>query len=290
MLTALRSLCQTAPWLCVAFVLFAARSSLRAEPSPPPPSEPAWKQELGAASIVETALALADAPADDPRARRLADAYQKLAVKYPDQAEVQRACGDYYAGAGGQPDQAFRCWERAQALAPNDPEIADTLGSAQLARGHVREAAAQFQRAVDAQPASSAYHFSLANVLYLFRHEIADPAAGTDAEAVLVRALEHFRRATELAPDDRRLAQAYAETFYLLAHPDWAAALGAWQAVLALSGTDTDFANGHLARISLKLGQGDNARRYIARITGPAFTTLKAKLTKQADGLTAPKP
>ncbi len=80
-----------------------------------------------------------------------------------------------------------------------------------------------------------------------------------------------------------KLAQAYAETFYLLPKPDWLAALAAWKSVLALSGTNTDFANGHLARVSLRLRRPDDADAFLAQIHDPSFASLKTKLHQQAD-------
>ena len=129
------------------------------------------------------------------------------------------------------------------------------------------------------------YRYELANVLALFRHQLAAAPEPEGSEAVLVRALEEYRRAAELAVGDRHLAQAYAETFYMLAKPDWNAAIAAWLAVRALSGPATDFANSHLARISLKQGRPQEAREYLALFKDPAFDALKEKLNANADRL-----
>ena len=114
----------------------------------------------------------------------------------------------------------------------------DRLGGVYLQLGRPREAYTRFQQAVDAQPDVAAYHSDLANVLYLFRHELVSPPipALPDEQAALAQALDHFRRAAELVPEDVRLAQAYAETFDVFAQPDWPQALAAWEAVRALSG------------------------------------------------------
>ena len=141
---------------------------------------------------------------------------------------------------------------------------------------------------VAARPDVSAYHFALANVLYLFRRELISPPVIPDEQAALQLALEHFRRAAELSPGDLRLAKAYAETFYIFPKPDWTQALLAWQTVLALSGEDERaFARSHLARISLRLGHGADARAYLAEIRDPGFDALKTKLLQQADKLDA---
>jgi tetratricopeptide (TPR) repeat protein len=249
--------------LLAAFIL--APASLRAAP-------PAWQQDLSALRLVESAASLAQG--DDPaRARKLAQLYRDLAAKYPDENAVQRACGDYFAQAGDR-DAAVSYWRRAQALDPHDARSADSLGSIALAQTDVREATREFQLAVDAEPDNANYHFELANVLYLFRHQLADQNA-------LSEALDHFRCASDLAPNDRRFALAYAETFDIFPAPDWDAALAAWQKVRTLSAPATDFADSHLARISLRLGRLEDARHYLDAIHDPKFDALRAKFLSQ---------
>ena len=253
----------------------------------PPPRPPAWQQEVDAARLLEDSLALV--PARDPadaqaQRRKLQDLYVQLARKYPDEAVVQKAAGDYFS-RDGQPSLALPYWERAAQIDPHDGNTANRLGGDLVRLGRTRDACREFQRAVDAQPESASYHFDLANVLYLFRQDLTTPpvAGLPDEQAALTLALAHFQRASQLAPDDLRLAQAYAETFYIFAKPDWPQALAAWEAVLALSGEKGDFANSHLARVSLRMGKPDEAAAYLARMHDPAFDGLKAQLGKQAD-------
>ena len=257
---------------------------------PPAPELPPWQRDLDAARVLQAAVALAPAssPAEDAaRRERLGQLYAHLAAQYPDQAPVQKAAGDYYNGVD-QPDPAFACWQRAETLDPRDADTAETMGSAYLARGRMRDACGQFERAVAARPDVAEYHFDLANVLYLFRKELLSPPGRPDEQAALTEALGHFRRAAELAPTDLRLAQAYAETFYVFANPDWEQALAAWKAVLALSGTDTDFVNGHLARVSLRLGRSADVNTYLDRIHSPDYDALKTKFRQKAAALDAP--
>ena len=203
------------------------------------------------------------------------------AAGIPISRRFNEPCGDFFADAGDKAS-AFAYWLRAQKLAPGDANIAATLGSAYLQAGDTRGAADQFQRAVDAKPDEASFQTNLANVLYLFRHDLVNPPALPDAEAVLSAALEHFRLAAQLSPKDRGLAQAYAETFYAMAKPDWTQALGAWQMVLALSSEDPDFANSHLARVSLRLKHPQEAETYLDQLHRPDFFDLQTKLRAQA--------
>jgi tetratricopeptide (TPR) repeat protein len=292
--TPLRRPCQTALaallllWVgAVLPGLFAADDS---SPAPAASPAPAWQTELDAVRVMEAAAALAEAKADPAQTeasrQKIIALYRQLADRYPDQPAALRACGDCL-WRNEQSDDALAYWQRAQTLAPADAETADSLGSAYLRLGRVRDAAAQYQIAVTARPDHAIYQFQLANVLYLFRHELKEVTALPDSEAILRRSLEHFRRAAELAPASLPFAQAYAETYYLLARPDWEGALAAWQAVLVLSGDKPDFANSHLARISLRLGRAEEVKVYLDRIRDPAFDAMKTKFRQQADQIEA---
>ena len=275
-------LCQTS-WLRL-WLLFLPWT-LRAGTSPTGPTPPAWQDALNAASTLQISLLLApaqDATADEARRIKLIKLYGDLATKYPDAAPVQKAAGDN-AFQLVSPEAAVPYWQRAQFLDPNGAEVAESLGSAYLRSGKVREASEEYQRAVDARPDFSAYHTDLANVLYLFRQQLISPPVLPDEQAVLHLALEHFRRAAELSPNDLTLATAYAETFYIFSKPDWAQALVAWQKVLALSADHKDLPNSHLARISLRLQRKADAKAYLAAIQDPAFNVLKNRMLQQAE-------
>ena len=276
--------CQTS-WL--GFCLLLLPYLLRAGDAPTAPTPPPWQGELAAARTLQVSLLLApaqDAAAQEARRARLLKLYGDLATKYPDAAPVQKAAGDD-ASQLVSLEAAVPYWQRAQVLDPEDPEVADSLGSAYLRAGQVREAEQEYQRAIQGRPDFSAYHTELANVLYLFRKQLVSPPDLPDEQAVLRLALEHFRRAAELSPRDLSLATAYAETFYIFGKPDWTQALAAWQNVLALSGANQDFPNGHLARISLRLQRKADAKAYLAAIQDPAFNVMKNKLLQQADRL-----
>lgn len=287
--------CQTSwHWLFIALAgVFFSSAGVRAAPLPTPGAPPPpWQTELNTVRALEGSLSLSpakDAAEERSRRERLATLYRQLAAKYPDVSPVQLAAGDGLASLD-QPQAALPYWQRAAALDPRDADAAEALGDAYLRLGNVREACAQFQRAVDAQPNVSRYHTALANVQYTFRHELLAPPALPDEQAVLRAALDHFRRAAELSPSDLALARAYAETFFVFAKPDWEQALSAWQAVLTLSGEDRDFANSQLARICLRLGRGKDAEEYLAKIRSPAFDGIKVKLRLQIARLKASTP
>ena len=261
----------------LALGLFLGGTGARALPAEPP----AWRRELDAARLAEATVALLPPPQNAEASRRLDELYGQLARKYPGEPAVRKAAGDHFWQAG-EPGAAVAEWQAAQTLDPSDAETASALGSARLRDGQVRLAREQFQRAVDARPEVARYHFDLANVLYLFRHELTGTPALPDEAAVTREALQHFRRASDLAAGNVEFARAYAETFYGLHDPDWTQAFDAWSRVRTLSATAPDYANSHLARVSLSLGKPEQAEEYLALIHGPGFAPVKATLHRQA--------
>ncbi|MBV9126460.1 MAG: tetratricopeptide repeat protein [Verrucomicrobia bacterium] len=254
--------------------------------SPPP----AWAQALEEIHRLEAAAA--DQGKESPAS--FADRYRDLAARFPDQPEVQRACGNALA-ALGQTQGALPYWQRALALAPADSVSAEALVDALLRLGRVSEAVATMRRAVAARPNDARLHHALGTLLSLFRREGAtsapagESAASSDAataERTLHEALAEFLLAAQHAPANAEYARAYAETFYLLAVPDWDHALLAWQNVLALEpAEETDFANSHLARVSLRQRRPAAAREFLARLRDPRFEPLKIQLLRQVEKL-----
>ncbi len=265
------------------FLALATIATLAPPAAPPEPTD--WQHELDAVRLSEaTAMFLTEQKPGvaAETERRLTSLYRQLAAKYPDRAAVRKAAGDHF-WRSGDTVTAVAEWQAAQALDPTDAETDSALGSARLRDGRAREAREEFQRAVDARPGVARYHYELANVLFLFRRELVTPPALPDEAAVLRESLAQFRRASELAADDVEFARAYAETFYGLPNPDWAEGLAAWLHVRALNASAPDFANGHLARVSLHLGKPEQAESYLALIRDPLFAPLKATLGRQAE-------
>ena len=273
-------------FVCVTalFALLAASHAGAQIPPAAAPPPPAWQQELDALRLLEGSQAVATSrdPAEaNAREQRLTRLYRELRHRNPARAAVPTASGDYERREE-RPEEAMEDFRRAQVLEPGDAETANALGSVDLELGRTREASEQLRRAVNASPGNAAYHFALANTLYLFRQEIATSPAPADDQAVLTQALTEFQRAAELAPRNLGYAQGYAETFYMLAQPDWEQARTAWKAVLALDPANADYANLHLARVSLRLKHPAEAENYLTMIRDPGFDALKSKLREQA--------
>lgn len=250
-----------------------------------PPEPSTWQRELDAVRLADATAAQVTAgkPAEGAATeKRLDELYRQLAAKYPDRAAVHKAAGDHF-WRSGDTVSAVSEWQAAQALDPADAETASALGSAWLRDGQTGAAREQFQRAVDARPDAARSHFDLANVLFVFRRDFVGSPALPDEASVLHQALAHFRRASELAAGNGEFARAYAETFYGVPNPDWTEGFAAWEHVRSLNAASPDFATGHLARISLRLGKPEQAEAYLDSIHDPAFAPIKASLRRQAE-------
>ena len=229
-----------------------------------------------------SAIAQAEERAFDATLRRAQVAHEKILQEHPGSASAHRAYAEFLS-ENGNLRAAIVHWRQAEELDPGDAATANALGGAYLRAGHAADAAEQFARAVKLASENPAYHFNLANVEFMLRHDL-KAAWNVDTPELLEHALSEFRAASRLSPYDVEYARAYAETFYGMPNPDWVAAEAAWKHVLALS-PQGDFAYLQLARISLKRGNASEARRCLAKLTDTRTATLKRKLLEEADRL-----
>ncbi len=233
-------------------------------------------EQLQAAGLRQAALAAGEAKPEDWR--KLDETYAALVAQNPRDLAARNAHAEFLWEIGEQ-SRAMTEWETAAQIDPKNALVLEHLGSGALALGEVRKSAAYYRRAVACDPANADRHFALANVSFLFRHELLD-AEHADEGSLLTRALFHFAEAARLAPTSANYARAYAETFYSVPNPDWAAALNAWQIVQRLS-PQPDFALLHQARVHLKMGHLDTAQQCLSQVQSPDYQTLKSRLEAQ---------
>ncbi|HEY3901489.1 MAG TPA: tetratricopeptide repeat protein [Chthoniobacter sp.] len=211
--------------------------------------------------------------------QKLEGIYTNLEAKYPDAASIKNGHAEFL-WSRGEERRAVDTWLAAEKLDPNSGVILEHLGGSFLGAGEVKKAAAYFVRAIQSAPENAAYHFSYANVAFLFRHELHD-AAHPDSDAMADEAMKHFAEAARLQPHNAEYARAFAETFYILTKPDWQTALRAWQHFYEVS-PQKDFALVNLARVQLKLGQKAEARASLEGVQGPEYRGIKERLSQRA--------
>jgi tetratricopeptide (TPR) repeat protein len=242
------------------------------------PSSPTVADELRAARLMEFNLAAKNA--DPEEWRKLDKVYADMDVKYHHDPAVQNDWAQYL-WARGEKRLAMEKWEAVTQTDPKNAPALSSLGNGYLERGEIKRAAACFTRASESAPAKASYHFDLANVVFMFRHDLLDTAA-PDENRMIQRALGHFAEASRLEPLNVEYAKAYGDTFYYLQPPDWMSALAAWKHFLEIT-PYKDFAYSNLARVHMKLGQKAEARACLAQIQSPEFQRLKARLNERID-------
>jgi tetratricopeptide (TPR) repeat protein len=242
--------------------------------TPSPPSA----GELRAAKLM--AFNLAAKKADAQEWGKLDKAYSDLDIKYPDDVAVKSDWAQYLWDRG-EKRHAMEKWEEVTKMDPKNAPALSNRGNGYLEMGEIRKATGCFTRASESDPTNASYHFDLANVVFLFRHDLLD-AAAPDEGRMIQRALRHFAEAARLEPLNVDYAKAYGDTFYYLQPPDWTTALGAWQHYLEIT-PHKDFAYSNLARVHMKLGQKTEARACLDQIHGADFDRLKARLNERID-------
>jgi tetratricopeptide (TPR) repeat protein len=234
------------------------------------------EEQLQMVRAIETQLEARSAPAEEWQ--QIERMYSELLTLHPHDASVRKARGEFLWGRGER-ERAMAEWSSAEEIDPANGAVLEHLGGGWLAAGDARKSAAYYARATRAEPGNAAFHFALANVTFLFRHDLLD-ATRPDAEAVLQNALTHFAEASRLEPLNADYARAYAETFYILAKPDWPAALAAWSHVLEVS-PKKDFALVNLARVHLQLRQFDASEERLSQIQDAAYEGITARIRSQ---------
>lgn len=235
---------------------------------PPESGDPAIR-DLRALQIHAATLSGRSAGAEEWK--ELEAGYASLVRRHPKNVAIRDARAKFLWDRNDR-DGAVREWNVALRLEPKNPAILGQLGGASLANGEPREAMRYYLRAVEAEPGDAHIHFSIANIAWLFRHDV----VRTEKEGFAL-ALKHFAEAHRLAPMNPEYARGYAETFYFLPHPDWKTALEVWTAYLKLM-PEKDFALLNLARVHLNLGDAASARACLAQVTNSANERLKLRL------------
>jgi len=226
--------------------------------------------------------ALADDRALQAAEQRVQIEHEKRLQDHPDSASAHASYAEFLSEHNNL-RAAILHWRMAQQLAPGNAAFANSLGGAYLRAGKAAASAAEFARAIGLENNNAAYHFNLANVEFMLRHDLT-AAWKMELPDVLRLALAEFREAARLAPNDLDYARAYAETFYGMPDANWSEAEAAWKHFLSLS-PQGDFAYLQLARVSLKQGDAAEAREFLSKIVDARHDDLKRKLLAQANQL-----
>ena len=212
--------------------------------------------------------------------------YELLLHDNPKYAAGYAAYG-YMLGKAGMRKDGAAMLLKANQLDPDIPLVKNQLGNYLAEEGKPREALPYFLAAIRLSPDEPLYHYQLGTLLREARDDFLKSGEWT-RPALDQSMAKAFQRAAELAPDRFEFAYRYAESFYDLEHPDWAAALKAWAALedKAPTAVERQTMRLHAANILLKTGQPDHARALLNTVDEPALQGQKQKLVAQLDETT----
>jgi tetratricopeptide (TPR) repeat protein len=205
--------------------------------------------------------------------------------------EYESLLRDNPSYAAGYASYGYMLWKiglRKQAVAillkanQMDPDIAlvkNELGNYLAEEGKPLEALNYFLSAIKLEPKEPLYHYQLGTLLYEARDDFLKSGEWSRS-SIDHSMLEAFGHAAELAPDRIEFTYRYAESFYDMEDPDWAAALKAWEGLeaRAQSEVERETMRLHEANVLLNMGKQDHARQVLDTIKDPTLEAQKQKL------------
>jgi tetratricopeptide (TPR) repeat protein len=248
----------------------------------------AEKEVLG---WMDSADAFAKAGGGEPRATLNFKIQERLDVikrEYADFVELHpkhvnaRLAFGSFLNDNNDLDGAFKQWEEARQLAPNNPAAWNNLGNYYGQRGPATNALKYYEKAIELNPLQPVYYHNLAATVYLFRNE-AREYYQLDEQQVFDKSLALYRQAIKMDPDNFILFSDYAETYYGIKPPRWKDGLEAWTQALKVARNEVEREGVclHLARIHLQLGDYDLARANLDVVTNADYAKVKKPLMEK---------
>jgi tetratricopeptide (TPR) repeat protein len=213
-----------------------------------------------------------------PRLEQLTHEYESLLRDNPGFAAGYASYG-YMLWKIGSRKEAVAILLKANQLDPDIPLVKNELGNYLAEEGRPLEAVNYFLSAIKLEPSEPLYHFQLGTLLYEARDDFLK--SGEWSRAAIDHAmLGAFKTAAELAPDRIEFVYRYGESFYDMQNPDWHEALRVWEGLEARAQSDVERQTMrlHEANVLLNMGQTDNARHVLDKVTDPKLDAQKQKL------------
>jgi tetratricopeptide (TPR) repeat protein len=184
-------------------------------------------------------------------------------------------------------DEGVRWWEKAITIDPNEAYAYNNLANDYGHNGHADKALRYYQKAIDLVPTEPIFRFNWATTCQMYRNE-SKAVYGWSKEEIFQHALDQFRQARDLVPQDFEMASTYAQTFYMMPKPDWQGAYDGWQFCLKqpLDDGQRQLVYANIARVCVRMGRNDEAKEWVARLTddrqAPIRRSLEKKIAEQS--------
>lgn len=209
--------------------------------------------------------------------------YEEFVKKHPEHVDGRIAFGSFLQEIGDEA-AAIEQLEKARELAPENPTPWNNLANIYGHIGPVRKAFHYYTKAMELDPTEPVYVHNLAVTTYLFRKDAMEMYRISEDE-VFNKALDLYRQAMKLDPDNFLLATDYAQSYYGIRPTRVKEALEAWEHTLALAKNDLEKQGIylHFARIELNNGMFEEAAKHLEMVTHPDLQELKKRLERNLE-------
>lgn len=230
-------------------------------------------------------------PADAARLkvelRRLEGDYKHFLHDHPRHTRAMVAFGSLLYDQHRE-DEGMHWWERAIVIDPQEAYAYNDLANDYGHNGHADKALRYYQKAIDLAPTEPIFRFNWATTCQMYRNE-SQAVYGWSKEEIFQHALEQFRAARDLVPQDFGMATAYAETFFMMPKPDWQGAYEGWQFCLQqpLDDQQRQLVYANIARTCIRLGRIDEARQWLVKLTDSGQASVRRSLERKIEQTTA---
>ena len=243
-----------------------------------------WIQEKNALASQDADLANATLSLRiDQRFRPVRKAYEDFLLRQPKHARALLAYGSFLSDTGDEA-AAKDQWEKARGLDPTNPATWNNLANYYGHRGPTTNAFAYYEKAIALRTNEPVYYQNFATTVFLFRKD-AQEFYKINEQQVFDRALELYRQALKLDPNNFPLATDLAQTYYGIKPPRHDEALAAWNYALKIASDDIEREGiyVHLARLQIQSGRFAEARTNLNLVANPQYGALKQRLVRNLE-------
>lgn len=214
------------------------------------------------------------------RLEKVRKSYQDFLQAHPEHARARLAYGSFLMDIREE-DEAVREMEKARELDPKNPAAWNNLANYYGHRSPVKKAFEYYAKAIELNPNEPVYFQNFATTVFLFRKDAME-FYHIDEPEVFNRALELYRKAMKLDPDNFVLASDYAQSYYGIRPMRHAEAIAAWEEAMkvAVNDEEREGVHIHLARIKLDAGRFDEVHRHLNQVTNAVYGVHKNRLMR----------
>ncbi len=206
--------------------------------------------------------------------------YEDFLKRYPNSARGHLAYGTFLNDIGEE-EAAVTEYQKSRELDPNNPAVWNNLANYYGEFSPVTNAFVDYAKAIELDPTEPVYYENFATTVYLFRKD-AEAFFHLNEQQVFDKALDIYRQAMKLAPEDFTLATDYAESYYGIKPLRTNDALAAWTNALNIAHNDFEREGVliHLARVKIAAGRFAEAQAQLDAVTNAAYADLKQRLER----------